>query len=69
MKCQRCGGNLMPFILEVYKTCFRLEDGSYVKHAPPCISCNEEKFAECVNRDYGCDEFKIKAQERGWDKE
>ena len=67
MKCKKCGGNLILFTLETYRTCFRQEDGSYVKHAPPCISCTEEKFMKCFERDYGCDEFKKLAQERGWE--
>jgi len=72
MKCKHCGHELesskVAFTLEIYKSCFQKDDGTYVKNSPPCIHCTEEKFAECLKRQEGCDEFKIIARNRGWDR-
>lgn len=66
MKCEKCGNKMLPLTWEVYKSCFRNEDGSYVKNAPPCINCTEDKFIECLGRQDGCGLFKQIAKERGW---
>lgn len=56
----------MMITLEKYKNYFRLDDGAFVKNAPPCIECTEEKFKQCLSNDFGCQKFEIVAKNRGW---